>query len=130
MAIWIKHVVAVRTSRDKDFKKAMWYPDVDLSEVVIDTFTKQASTNFTVPLSSSEALTNGDVAAVKGIYLESNAACKVYLNGSTNSLSMVPAAGKVAKLFLEAEVTTVEIENESTDTELEGVYICWGDPTP
>jgi len=44
---------------------------------------------------------------------------------------MVPAGeGSPAKLFLEANISEVQIENISADTALTGVYVFWGDPTP
>lgn len=130
MAIRVSHTVVVRTSRDTDFKKAMWNPDVALSEVVIDTFEKQANGNLSVAAASTELLSLGDVTAVKGMYLETETECLVRLNGSLDSIAMKPSAsGTPAKLFLEADINQVEVENPSADTELKGVYVFWGDPT-
>jgi hypothetical protein len=131
MAIRVSHTVAVRTSRDTDYKKAMWSPDVALSEVVIDTFEKQANGNLSVAVSSAEQLSFGDVTLVKGMYLETETECLVRLNGSGDSIAMKPSeSGKPAKLFLEADINQVEVENPSADTVLNGVYVFWGDPTP
>ncbi len=130
MTIRVKHTVAVLTSRDTQFKKAMWYPDVTLAEVIIDTFEKQASGNFAVPVSSIETLSMGDIDAVRGFYLETETACKIRINGSLDSIDLVPSgSGFSAKLFLEAELDSVIVENESADTILNGVFVFWGDPT-
>ena len=130
MAIRVRHTVAARTSRDTDFKKAMWDPEVELAEVVLDTFEKQANSNLSVPATTKEELSFGDVEAVKGIYLELLAAGKVYINSSLDAIEMTPGAtGQPAKLFLEANISKVEVENEAA-TALEGVYLVWGDPTP
>ena len=131
MAIRVSHTVVVRTSRDTDFKKAMWNPDVDLAEVVIDTFDAQSNGILAVPVSSSVVLSFGGVTLVKGMYLEAATECLVRLNGSVDSIAMKPAeSGKPAKLFLEADINQVEVENPSADTVLDGVYVFWGDPTP
>lgn len=131
MAIRVSHTVSVRTSRDTDYKKAMWYPDVTLAEVVIDGYEKQANGNFSIPVSDTEVLPFGDIDLVRGMYLEADAACKVRLNGSLDAITLAPAeAGTPAKLFLEAEINQVEVENESASTILTGVFVFWGDPTP
>jgi len=130
MPIRVRHTVAVRTARDTDFKKAMWDPDVSLSEVVIDTFEKQANGNFSVSPATTDGLPFGDVNSVRGMYLETDAACKVRLNGSLDSIEMTPnAAGQPAKLFVEAVLTEVLVENTSADAVLTGVFVYWGDPT-
>ena len=131
MAIRVRHTVAVRTARDTDFKKPMWNPEPSLEEVVMDTFEKQANGNFSIPAASTETLPFGDVDAVKGMYVETNAACKVRVNGSLDSIEMTPhAAGQPAKFFLEANISEVQVENISADTALDGVYVFWGDVTP
>ena len=130
MAIRVRHTVVVRTSRDVDFKKAMWNPEVSLAEVVLDTFEKQANGNFSVPVASTESLPFGDIDAVKGMYLEAETECYVRLNGSLDSITLKPGeAGKPGKLFLEADISQVDVENPSADTVLNGVYVFWGDPT-
>lgn len=131
MAIRIRHTVIARTSRDTDFKKAMFNPEVELSEVVLDTFEKQANSNLAVPATTKEELSFGDVDAVKGLYLEVSAAAKVYINSSLDAIEMVPGdSGAPAKLFLEANISKVEVENEAASGTLQGVYLVWGDPTP
>lgn len=131
MAIRVRHTVVVRTARDTDFNQAMWDPDVSLSEVVLDGFEKQTNGNFAIAVSSSESLPLDSLDAVKGLYLETDAACKVRLNGGSESIDLVPAeSGQPAKLFLEANITAVVVENESTSSVLNGVFVAWGDPTP
>ena len=131
MGIRVKHTVAVRTARDTDFKKPMWNPDPTLEEVVTDAFEKQSNGNFSIAASGTENIPFGDVAAVKGIYLEVTAACNVRLNGSLDDIVLTPnASGAVAKLFLEAVISQVTVENTDGSAALEGVYVIWGDPTP
>jgi hypothetical protein len=130
MPIRVRHTVAVRTSRDTDFKQAMWDPDVPLSEVVLDNMEKQTNGNFAVPVTSVESLPVGDVTLIKGMYLEVGAACKVRVNGSLDSIDLVPgSSGEAAKFFLEADINQVDVENESTSDVLNGVYVFWGDPS-
>lgn len=130
MAIRVSHTVAVRTSRDTEYKKAMWDPDVSLSEVILDVFEKQVSGNLSVDVSSSEDLSFGDIDLVKGMYMEFDSACLVRLNGSLDSLPIDPVeSGKPAKIFLEADINQVQVENLSASTVLTGVFVFWGDPT-
>jgi hypothetical protein len=132
MAIRVKHTVVARTSRDTDFKLAMFNPDVDQLEIITDDFDKAANSNLAVPVSTKESLSFGDVDDVRGIMLEVSAACKLYINGSTDAIDMVlsGATSAPAKFFLEASISQIEVENESADTVLTGVYVIWGDPTP
>lgn len=131
MAIRVRHTVAVRTARDTDFNFAMWDPDVTLSEVILDGFDKQTNGVFTVAVSSSESLNLGDITAVKGMYLEVDADCLVRLNGSTDDIQMrIGATGSPAKLFIEADISAVVVENQSGTAILNGVVVFWGDPTP
>lgn len=130
MTIRVSHTVAVRTSRDTEYKQAMWNPDVTLAEEVLDGFEKQANGNFSIPASSTEAIPFGDVDLVRGMYLETDLECSVRLNGSLDAIELKPAeAGVPAKLFLEAVINQVTIENPSTTTALTGVFVFWGDPT-
>lgn len=131
MAIRVSHTVAVRTSRDTEYKKAMWDPDVTLSEVILDIFEKQVNGNLSVAVSSSEQISFGDIDVVKGAYLEFDTDCLVRLNGSVDSIAVRTAeSGKAAKFFLEADISQIEVENQSSSTVLTGVYVLWGDPTP
>ena len=132
MPIRVKHTVAVQTARDTDFKKGMWTPDPPLEEVIIDTFEKQANGNFSLLEATTEFIPFGDVDAVRGMFLEADAACKVYLNGSLDAIELTPNPGETpqpVKFFLEANISEVKVENTSADAVLNGVYVFWGDPT-
>ena len=129
MPIRIRHKVYVQASRDIDGKQKLFYPDAALSEVVIDTFQKSASGNLEIPVATTEQVSFGDVDNVKGIFLEVDSDCYVRINGSLDNIAVLKA-GVNAKLFLEADINQVQIENYSPDDVLTGVYCCWGDPTP
>lgn len=130
MPIRVSHTVAVRTSRDTDYKQAMWDPDVTLAEKILDGFEKQANGNFAIDATDTETLSFGDIDAVRGMYLETSLECKVRLNGSLDSIELKPAeAGVPAKLFLEGIIGQVDVENTSATEELTGVFVFWGDPT-
>jgi hypothetical protein len=108
----------------------MWDPDVSLAEVVTDAFEKQTNGNFAVPVLATESLPLGDVELVKGMYFETNDDCRIRLNGSLDSLDLkVSEPGNPAKLFLEANINQVDVENLSASDILTGVYVFWGDPT-
>lgn len=130
MTIRVSHTVAVRTSRDTEYKQAMWYPDVTLAEKVLDGFEKQTNGNFSIPATASEYLSFVDVEAVRGMYLEVDLECSLRLNGSLDAIELKPAeSGVPAKFFLEAVITEVLIQNPSTTSPLTGVVVFWGDPT-
>ena len=133
MSIRVRHTVAARTSRDTDFKKAMWDHDVSTAEVVTDAFDQGAGGTFSVAagVGTTKSLSFGDVQVVRGMYLEVNTNCKVRLNGSLDDIEMkISESGKPAKLFLEGLISAVVVENESATDTIEGAACFWGDPTP
>lgn len=132
MAIRVRHRVYVHTWGDVDEKLTRFMPDPVLQEVLTDEQQKQFNGDISVPPTSSETLSLGDIDAVTGLYLEVDAAAKVRLNGGVENLDLTPLKGAStakAKLFLEAPITQVEVENEGA-APLTGVYCIWGDPTP
>lgn len=132
MAIRLKHRVFVQASRDIAGKQKLFYQDSDLSEVTADNFERMASGNLSIAALATESVPLGDVDAVKGIYLEVSQQCNVRINGSADDIIMTPpsgVSGTAAKLFLEAVISQVEIENTNADSALTGVYCVWGDPT-
>lgn len=131
MAIQVKHKVVVQNSLDTDQKRKLFFQDDDgTAEVVLSDFLKQMSSNLNVPVSTLEALTFGDVAAVRGFYMEVDGDCTVRFNGASTGIPV--ALGKNAtraKVLIEATITAITVENLNATTEVTGVYCVWGDPT-
>ena len=129
MTIRVKHTVAPQISRDTDARQKMFYYDTAASAVVIDTFNKSASGDLSVAVSSTDTLPLGDIVSVKGLYLEVDADCLVRLNGSLDDIQLRAQSGTIAKakLFIEADITQVEVENVDPTNVLTGVFCVWGD---
>jgi len=126
MSIRVKHIVQLQLSEDTDGTKRLFWRDTTPSTVVIDTFSKSINQVISVAVSSTDTLSLGDLTSVKGMYLEVSADAKLRLNGSSNSIDLRAQNG-TAKFFIESDITQVELENESADTVLTGVYVMWGD---
>jgi hypothetical protein len=130
MAIRVKHVVTLQISRDTEGQRKLYWSDEVSDQVVIDSLEKSAGSMLAVEPSAIETLTFGDVADVRGLYLEVNAVCLVRLNGGVQSIPLEPAPeAAAAKLFFEGPLTGVEVQNTSTTDALIGLYVVWGDPT-
>jgi len=124
----VKHTVLVEIARDADMKRKLFSDDPQLSQVVIDTFAHQANSHLSIDPSATESLNFGDVTLVKGLYLETSVDCLVRVNGAVDAIPMKKSNGS-AKLFLEADISEVTVENTSTEDTLTGIYCVWGDPT-
>jgi len=128
MPIRVKHNVLVQISRDTDEKKKTFYPDTN--SVQIDTFEKQANGDLSIAAGDTDQLSFGDVVDVRGIYLELSGDALVRINSGTENIPLTLApSGTKAQLFLEANLSAVEIENQGAEA-ITGVYCVWGDPTP
>jgi hypothetical protein len=127
----IKHKVNVRIADDADFKNFLFAPDDALSEVIIDAYYRQTSGKFKILMNTDEDISLGDIAAVKGIYIKVNKDAVVTLNGGAETIQMRRAgatSSDYAKLFLEADITAVNIAAPVTE-DLEGIFCAWGDST-
>jgi len=124
----LKHTVQVQLALDTNMKRALFKDDQTAATIQTDTFASQVNSVLLVSATSQESLSFGDVTIARGLYLELSGDAKVYLNGSTDAIQMRKASdtGK-AKLFLECEITEVSVKNEG-ETDISGVYVCWGDP--
>lgn len=128
----VKHTVLMQLARDIEMRRLFYSDDSQLAQQVIDGYDKQAQGHIAIAATATESLTFGDVDAVKGLYLELNQNAKVRINGSATDIVLAKppsASADVAKLFLEADITAVEIENPTTEP-MTGIYVVWGDPTP
>ena len=125
----LKHTIQLQVALDTTMRRALFKDDPTLSQVVIDTYAGQSNSILSVEPLATEPITFGDVTLVRGLYLEVDGEAKVYLNGEPTAIQMkIAPEGTKAKLFVEAEVTALSIENTSDTATLTGVFCCWGDP--
>ena len=124
----LKTTVRVQAWLDATMKRSMFNDDATLSQTQTDGYAKQANSVLSVAPLATESLSFGDVTLVKGIYLEVDQEAKVRLNGG-DAIQMRMAVGATkAKLFLEADVSQVTVENTDDTAVLTGFWIVWGDP--
>lgn len=126
----IKHILMLSVADDSDMKDALFGPiDETLATTQIDGYTNQVSGKFKVLSTITKSLSFGDIAAVKGIYLEVDQDCGLKINDAA-AISLKrgnSATGSLAKFFIEATLTKIEIVAGSAD--VHGTYCAWGDPS-
>jgi len=131
MAIRVDHTVTPQISRDSDQKQKLYFPETAQEAVSLDVFERAANSVLEIAASGVESLGFGDVADVRGFYLEVDQDCYVRINGSLDNIPLkLPSTTGTAKLFMEADLNAVVIQNLSSTAVLSGVYVVWGDPTP
>ncbi len=135
MAIQVTHKIVLQISLDTAEKRKLFFLEDDqASEVTSVGYDQQASSNLNIATSGTESLGFGDLTDVRGIYLEVSQECNVRINGSPDNIPLKLPAGVTespkAKLFLEADINAVVVENLSASAVLIGTYCVWGDPTP
>jgi hypothetical protein len=127
----LKHTVLVQIGEDTAFKKKLFFIEDTAAPVQTDGYLRQSNSIFNVGVSSSETMKLGDVAAVKGLYLECDQEVLVRINGSLDSIQLRKATdATVAKLFLECDITELVVENTDPTNEANGLYCVWGDVSP
>lgn len=123
----VKHQIALQVGLDADFHAKLIYQEAEYQVEQIDDFQRATVGMHVLAAGGNESLGFGDVTLVRGLYLEADGDAQVDINGlGTITLSK---AGVKAKLFLEAEITSLAVTNPSGDTALNLVYCVWGDPT-
>lgn len=128
----IKHTIRLQIARDQEMRRLLYSDDAQLSEKVIDGYEKHVQGHIAIAAAATESLCLGDITAVKGLYLELDQNAYVRLNGSLDNIVVAkpPSASEdTGKLFLEADINAVEIENPTANP-LTGLFVMWGDPTP
>jgi hypothetical protein len=126
----IKHSLQLAIAEDADMKDPLFGPtDETLIQVIIDGYTSAASGKVKVLATITKALPLGDVQLVRGIYLEVDQDCSIKINdGAAIALKRGNSTtGALAKFFLEAALTKVEVVAGSID--VHGTYCVWGDPS-
>lgn len=132
MAIRVKHKVWVNTARDTGMTDLVYGPAETARITQTDTFDQWGGGSFDIPVSDNEDLDLGDVASVKGIYLEVGADVQIKLNGSSDLIQLRRAnsiAGQVARFFIEADISQVNVVNPSATEAASGHFHIWGSST-
>lgn len=128
----VSHKMIVKIGDDADYKDLLFSTDPTLAETVADGFLRQASGRLNVAAAATEDVPFGDVDAVKALYLKVDADCIVKLNGGVEEIQLrkhdTVTTGTSAKLFLEADLSQVEI-TAPADSAVNAVYCVWGDPS-
>lgn len=126
----LKHTVQVQAALDTSMRRALFKDDLTSATVQTDAWTKQANSVLSVEPGGLESLSFGDVTLVRGLYLEVDGNARVRLNGASDPIQLTKASDvSKAKLFVEAELTQITVENPSGDTVITGVWVIWGDPS-
>lgn len=129
MSLRQKHKVWVNTSRNTSMTDLVYGPSENDRLVQNDSFDQWSGGSIDVAVSANEDLDLGDVDNVKGIYLEVDGDAQVKLNGSSDAIQLrryATTTGIVAKLFLEADITAVNVTNPDATTALNGHFHIWG----
>ena len=99
----------------------------NLAETTIDVYANQVSGSFAIGQGTSEALSLGDITAVKGFYLKVDGDCKLTINSSASQIQIrKPSTTTYAYFFIEADIASLEIEAEAA-VDLTGIYCAYGD---
>jgi len=128
----IRHKVTAVLSEDAAGKYKLFAPDDALAEVVLDGMTEQSSGSTVVPALTTFAVPFAAITDARGLLLRGDGDFSLALNGGP-ALSVkrgVSGAGGAvapsARVFLEAQLTSVEVT--AGDTDLSLVYVLYGDP--
>jgi len=124
----IRHKVNVRIGDDANLKDLLFGPDDEMAEVVVDGYLRQASGIMALAAAATEAVSLGDVDAVKGVFLKFDQDVTVDINGlgAIQLRRHTTTTGTYAKLFIEGDITSLSVTNPGT-TAARGIWCVWGD---
>lgn len=126
----ISHKIILVVSEDSAAKQILFGIDATLAENIVTSYLHQNSGTIKIAASATEQVPFGDVDSVKGCYLRFDKDVKIKLNGSADEIQIRKSGtGDVAKFFIEADLTQIDIIGDGTDV-TNGVYCVWGDTAP
>ena len=122
----IRHSINLEIADDTDMKDPLFGPfDEVLDLVQIDGYDSQASGKIVVAMEDTKEVPFGDVGTVQGVYLEVNGDCSIAINEG-DPIDIICGAGTgVAKFFMEATITKLEL-TAGDEAALLGTYCVWG----
>lgn len=127
----VKHKVWVNTADDTGMEDLHYGPGETKRLVQSDAFGQWGGGSFSIADSANEDLDLGDVDNVKGIYFQVEGDVQIKINGSSDSIQLrreSATTGQVAKFFLEADLTQVNVVNDTGGTVV-GHFHIWGTAT-
>lgn len=126
----VKHIIQLWLADDAELKQKFFERDAALATVVLDGFERPTTGKMAVADAATESIPFGDVAVVRGLYLEADQPCTLRINSGTEAIPVEPGlAGELAKVFLETSLSAAEIE-ATGGAAVNLTYAVWGDPTP
>lgn len=119
MSYRIKHRVSVLASLDADEKLIEFERLDEVKSTVLrqDLTTGLSQTRTIAKATVDEALAMGDVSTAALLYMESDQALTLKLNGGAEVFKLTPTSGSKAKLLWEGEFTSIVVTNPSADTD-------------
>jgi hypothetical protein len=116
MTIYLDHQIQINASLDEEKKLVSFLRAADLVTKVNRTdLTEEHQETRTIGTSvTDEALTFGGVATAKVIYMETDQALTLKINGAAVAMALTPTSGAKAKLFWEGSFTAITVTNPSS----------------
>ena len=127
----IIHTFDIAISDDAEGLEPLYGPQGTRARVTIDTMERYVTGRFSIPVSSAENLSFGDVGDVRYISVRADNDFNVTFNGGAEPIACRRAAdvtGTWAKFAGEFDVSAVNIANPSATDVLTGVWIAYGSP--
>lgn len=124
----VRHQVVVVASEDADEKRVGFRrSDQTVTEVTrTDVTEAHAETREVAAAVTDEALAFGGVGTAKILYMESDQALTLKLNGGSEIFQLTPTSGNRAKLFWEGNFNSIAVTNPSSDTAATLTYFISG----
>ena len=134
MPLRIRDKQTLKISSTSDEKRQLFDNTNDPgAEIRTDLFTKSDDGNLTIAPTASKTIPRGDVATIRGVYIEADNPVQVSIDGGTPITITPPDAGKMARLRLDVSLTSVQnvvLTNPALvgGVTVSGLWVVWGDP--
>jgi hypothetical protein len=124
----VEHQIKITASLDADKRQVGFARTADANTITVreDPTEGHAETRVVVAGAADEALAFGGVAIAKVLYIESDQAITVKINGGAEVFKLTPTTGKQAKLFWEGEITGLAVTNPSITNDAIVTYLVAG----
>jgi len=102
------------TDEDEDLVGFQRTADTVIQTIRTDATEGKAETREVAPSAADEDLEFGGIGPAKVLYVETDQALTLKLNGGTEVFNLTPTTGAKAKLFWEGNFTQVQVTNPSS----------------
>ena len=132
MPIHIRHKVNLQMYETTARKDCLFAPDDVLSEVLLDAFEREVSGRTNIIASGTEAIPFGDITAVRGLYIrcDSQQTMDIDINGLGTFTLDSGSSDAPIKVFLPAQITSLDVTNLSSTLVLTFTWALYGDASP